>query len=114
LLGVAQFDRRDDAPTAEFAIEVATDWQRCGLSVAMLRRLAVLAAAHGITHFTAVYLADNTPIIRLMRSTGCTRWLGTECGTSAAEVDIGELLAVSHRSTDGTFASGRSMVGSRA
>jgi RimJ/RimL family protein N-acetyltransferase len=114
LVGVAQFDRRDDAPTAEFAIEVATDWQRCGLGVAMLRQLAVLAAAHGITHFTAVYLADNTPIIRLMRSTGCTRWLGTQCGTSAAELDIGELLAVSHRSRDGTFASGRAKVGSRA
>lgn len=105
LVGVAQFDRRDDAPTAEFAIEVATGWQRCGLGVAMLRELGVLAAAHGIAHFTAVYLADNTPIIRLMRSTGCARWLGTDCGTSAAELDIDRMLATREPHC-GTFASG--------
>jgi RimJ/RimL family protein N-acetyltransferase len=95
VVGVAQFDRRDELPTAEFAIEVATDWQRCGLGAAMLRELASLATSCGIGQFTAVYLADNNPIIRLMRSTGCTRWLGTECGASMAELDLRSMLAAS-------------------
>jgi hypothetical protein len=30
LIGVAQFDRWDDQPEAELAIEVARDWQRAG------------------------------------------------------------------------------------
>jgi RimJ/RimL family protein N-acetyltransferase len=93
IVGVAQFDRRDDLPTAEFAIEVATDWQRCGLGAVMLRELASLAMSYGILAFTAVYLADNNPIIRLMRSTGCARWLGTECGASIAELDLRSMLA---------------------
>jgi RimJ/RimL family protein N-acetyltransferase len=93
VVGVAQFDRRDDLPTAEFAIEVATGWQRCGLGAAMLRELASLAMSCGVVQFTAVYFADNTPIIRLMRSTGCTRWLGSECGASTAELDLGSMLA---------------------
>jgi RimJ/RimL family protein N-acetyltransferase len=100
VVGVAQFDRRDDDPTAEFAIEVATDWQRSGLGAAMLHELGVLAMSYGIAHFTAVYLADNTPIIRLMRSTGCTRWLGTECGASEAELDLRSMLFHSPRMSD--------------
>ena len=114
LVGVAQFDRRDDGPAAEFAIEVATGWQRCGLGLALLHRLGVLAAAQRITSFTAVYLADNTPIIRLMRSTGCVRWLGTECGTSEAELDIDRMLGLPATPGDGTFDSGRAPAVSRA
>jgi uncharacterized protein len=107
LVGVAQFDRRDDSPTAEFALEVATGWQRCGLGAALLRQLGVLAQARGISRFTAVYLADNTPIIRLMRSTGCTRWLGTESGASWAELDVELMLA----GTGAVPTSGRSPLG---
>jgi RimJ/RimL family protein N-acetyltransferase len=92
IVAVAQFDRYDDNPVAEFAIEVATDWQRAGLGLAMLRALGAAALSYGIVRFSAVYLADNTPIIRLMRSTGCTRWLGTECGASSAELDLVAML----------------------
>jgi uncharacterized protein len=95
IVAVAQFDRYDDNPVAEFAIEVATDWQRAGLGLAMLRALGSAALAYGIVRFSAVYLADNTPIIRLMRSTGCTRWLGTECGASSAELDLLAMLLAS-------------------
>jgi nitroimidazol reductase NimA-like FMN-containing flavoprotein (pyridoxamine 5'-phosphate oxidase superfamily)/GNAT superfamily N-acetyltransferase len=95
IVGVTQFDRLDDEPAAEFAIEVASDWQRCGLGVAMLRSLGEAALSCGVTTFTAVYVADNTPIVRLMRSTGCARWLGTEYGASAAELDLQAMLLTS-------------------
>jgi RimJ/RimL family protein N-acetyltransferase len=95
IVAVAQFDRFDDTPVAEFAIEVATDWQRAGLGLAVLRALGTAALSYGIVRFSAVYFADNTPIIRLMRSTGCTRWLGTECGASRAEFDLAAMLLAS-------------------
>ncbi len=91
LVGVAQFDRRDDKPVAEFAIEIARDWQRCGLGALMLRRLAAIAERQGVVRFTVVYLSDNAAIIRLMRSTGATTWTGTECGVSTAELALGRL-----------------------
>jgi RimJ/RimL family protein N-acetyltransferase len=91
LVGVAQFDRRDNEPVAEFAIEIAKDWQRCGLGAIMLRQLAAIAQRQGVTRFTVVYLSSNTAIIRLMRSTGSTTWTGTECGVSSAELALDRL-----------------------
>jgi RimJ/RimL family protein N-acetyltransferase len=92
LVGVAQFDRVDDNPSAELAIEVATDWQRCGLGRIMLRQLAVMADACGITSLTAVYFADNAPLIHLLHSTGASRWMGSAQQESTAKLDVAALL----------------------
>jgi acetyltransferase len=92
LVGVAQFDRQDDKPSAELAIEVATDWQRCGLGKVMLRELAMMADAQGITALTAVYFADNASLIHLLHSTGASRWTGTSSSASTAELDVRALL----------------------
>ena len=67
LVGVAQFDRADDGPVAEIAVEVATGWQNQGLGTAMLARLAVVARERGVHHFTATFNADNLPLRRLLR-----------------------------------------------
>src|SRR4051794_28239848 len=48
LVGVAQFDRADDEPTAEVAIEIAKDWQHVGLGTRMMTRLAALALEQGV------------------------------------------------------------------
>jgi RimJ/RimL family protein N-acetyltransferase len=88
LTGVAQFDRADEAPTAELAIEVATSWQRCGLGSALLAELCALACSRGITCLTAYYFTDNTPLVRLLVSTGRSRWIGSECGATSAELDL--------------------------
>jgi RimJ/RimL family protein N-acetyltransferase len=95
LVGVAQFDRGDDEPTAELAIEVATAWKRCGLGAAMLRALAGLAASCGITTLTAVYFADNAALCHLLQATGASRWTGSEGGASSAELDLRKLAAMS-------------------
>jgi RimJ/RimL family protein N-acetyltransferase len=92
LVGVAQFDRVDDNPTAELAIEVATDWQRCGLGRIMLRQLATMADACGITGLTAVYFADNAPLIHLLHATGASHWMRSDDMQSTAELDVRALL----------------------
>jgi acetyltransferase len=88
LVGVAQFDRVDDEPEAELAIEVATSWQRCGLGRTLLSELCVVAHSRGITHLNASYFADNTPLIRLLQSTGRSRWVSTQRGAANAEIDV--------------------------
>jgi RimJ/RimL family protein N-acetyltransferase len=93
LIGVAQFDRVDEEPTAELAIEVAHDWQRTGLGSALLRELGVLAAAVGIRRLTAVYFSDNTAIMRLLHDTGCARWVDSRGGASTAELDVNRMVA---------------------
>jgi RimJ/RimL family protein N-acetyltransferase len=92
LVGVAQYDRDDEKPAAELAIEVASDWQRCGLGRIMLREVAAMAARRGIDTLTALYFADNSPLIALLQSTGASRWVGSRDSASTAELDVGKLL----------------------
>lgn len=94
LVGIAQFDRTDDLPTAELAVEVATGWKRCGLGTAPLRELAAMADARGITRLTAFYFTDNAPLIRLLHATGACRSTGAHDGASTAAVDVRALLAL--------------------
>lgn len=88
LVGVAQFDRLDERPTAEFAIEVASDWQRRGLGSRMLERLTEVARALGIKQLTATYYADNVPIRRLLHHTGRVAASGIDQGEGFAMLDI--------------------------
>jgi len=88
LVGVAQFDRDDDRPTAEFAIEVAHDWQHSGLGTALVRELARHARALGVREFTATYYADNIGIRRLLHDVGRVVASSFDCGEGEARVDI--------------------------
>lgn len=92
LVGVAQYDRIDDVPSAELAIEVATEWQRCGLGKVMLREIAAMADARGITSLTAAYFGDNAPLIHLLHSTGASRWVGANAAEASARLDVRQLL----------------------
>jgi RimJ/RimL family protein N-acetyltransferase len=80
LVGVAQFDRTDEGPSAEVAIEVAKDWQHDGLGTALLNRLSELARDRGVHEFTATYYADNLPIRQLLRDIGHVVTSGYESG----------------------------------
>lgn len=90
LVGVAQFDRTDDLPTAEIAIELATSWQHHGLGRRMLNALADEARAVGITRLTASYYADNLPVRRLLHHTGRVIESGISQGQGYAVLDISE------------------------
>jgi len=90
LVGVAQFDRVDDSPSAEFAIEVEHAWQRVGLGTALLRQLTSYARSVGVREFTAHYFADNVPVQRLLRDTGHFVASSYECGEGNGHLDISE------------------------
>jgi L-amino acid N-acyltransferase YncA len=90
LVGVAQFDRPDDRPTAEVAIEVAKDWQHHGLGILLLSRLADEARALGIHEFTATYFADNVAIRHLLRDIGHVVTSGYESGEGFMRLSLDE------------------------
>ena len=93
LVGVAQFDRVDDEPMAELAIELGTAWQGQGLGRIMLDALADEARALGITRLTASYYADNLPVRRLIHRTGRVVESGISAGEGHAVLDISASVA---------------------
>jgi RimJ/RimL family protein N-acetyltransferase len=88
LIGVAQFDRTDEMPSAELGIEVATGWQRCGLGRRMLGEIADIACAIGIQRFTATYYADNIAVRRLLHSSGRLIASGVNQGEGYAVLEV--------------------------
>lgn len=61
---------RDDVGGAEFAIAVADDWQGLGLGRTLLRHLGRHARLSGVATLHGSVLADNMPMLALMRSLG--------------------------------------------
>jgi acetyltransferase len=61
---------RDDRGDAEFAIAVADGWQGLGLGRALLQRLGRHARLSGVATLRGSVLADNAPMLALMRSLG--------------------------------------------
>ena len=95
LVGVAQFDRLNDKPTAEVAIEVAKDWQHDGLGLALLTKLGELARERGIHEFTATYFADNVAIRRLLRDIGHVVTSGYESGEGHMRLSLDDVRQAS-------------------
>ena len=95
LVGVSQFDRLDEGPVAEVAIEVAKDWQHDGLGTALLTQLAELARERGIHEFTATYYADNLPIRRLLRDIGYVVTSGYESGEGHMRLSLDQVREAS-------------------
>jgi RimJ/RimL family protein N-acetyltransferase len=67
IVGVARYTREGGSDAAELAVVVADAWQRQGVATRMLGELAERAVAAGIQRFTMMMLADNRPIIELLR-----------------------------------------------
>lgn len=73
LLGVGRYARLAAEPdVAEVALLVVDDLHGRGLGARLLAALAVAADEHGVTTFSAVALADNRAIRRLLTSAGAT------------------------------------------
>ena len=88
LVAVAQFDRLNDEPVAELAIEVGTGWKGVGLGRALLTMLTDEARAVGIRQLTASYYAENLPVRRLLHRTGHVIESGISAGEGHAVLDI--------------------------
>ncbi len=55
---------------AEIAFVVEEDFQRRGIATRLLRKLADVARANGISRFEADVLAENTPMLNVLRNSG--------------------------------------------
>lgn len=63
VIGLGQLIPSADGGAAEVSLLVEDSWQRQGIGVALLARLAVLAKTGGLSELTAVCLADDDPAI---------------------------------------------------
>jgi len=71
LVGVARFIRISQEPDkAEAAVTVIDSWQRRGVGTVLLSELAQRASEEGIRYFTAEILAENQPMLTLIRRLG--------------------------------------------
>jgi len=68
IVGVARYARNPGEETAELVLVVADDWQRHGLGRALLWSLAGLARGRRVRAFTGTMLADNGPMLKLLRA----------------------------------------------
>jgi RimJ/RimL family protein N-acetyltransferase len=87
-LGVARFVRLPDDPTsAEAAVTVVDDAQRKGLGRLLSATLADAARERGVRSFRAEVLADNEPMIAIMREIGA-RQLATDAGVVSYDIPL--------------------------
>lgn len=71
IVGVARYERDPDMRDhAEFAALVEDGEQGRGVGTALVRTVAQMAAAAGITHLSGDILADNTRMLNLVRELG--------------------------------------------
>lgn len=87
-VGVARYVRLKDNPMiAEPAVTVIDAYQKRGLGTLMMDVIARDAAAHGITRFRAYVLAENQPIIKILRRFGASMKVD-EPGVLRADIDL--------------------------
>jgi GNAT superfamily N-acetyltransferase len=88
-VGVARFVRSEEDPaSAELAIAVVDDWHRHGVGSRLAAALAERAREEQITCFTALVLAENEPMLSLLRELGQVRSQPSGIGTVELAVDL--------------------------
>jgi GNAT superfamily N-acetyltransferase len=88
-VGVARYVRdHERRESAEIAMSVLEAWQGRGVGKALLRRLADRARAENVSRFTALMLADNRPMRRVLEDLGEPVVLASELGTVELAVDL--------------------------
>ncbi len=89
ILGVARYERSSDrSDRAEFAALVADTEQGRGLGTALVREVALRAAADGITHLVGDMLASNARMLNLVRELGLEWAGGTDAGVAHRDLDL--------------------------
>jgi RimJ/RimL family protein N-acetyltransferase len=89
-VGVARFVRmREEPAVAEAAITVVDDMQRKGLGRALAIALTDAARERGVRTFRADVLADNEPMLAILRDVGATERARGD-GVVTYDVAIGE------------------------
>jgi GNAT superfamily N-acetyltransferase len=88
-IAVARYVVEDGQPvTAEIAVTVDDAWQGRGVGTVLLRCLTEYARERGVARFSALILPQNTPMIKLIESTGRVVSRKTEDNTVRIVVDL--------------------------
>ena len=68
IIGLGEYVR--SGASADIAFAVQADYRRRGIASRLLRQLADIARAHGITRFEADMLAENAPMLGVLHRSG--------------------------------------------
>jgi RimJ/RimL family protein N-acetyltransferase len=68
IVGLGQYAKR--GPAAQIAFAVDEDFQGRGIATRLLRHLVHIARNQGISYFEADVLAENQPMLRVLRRSG--------------------------------------------
>ncbi len=99
MMGVSRMVMAADRSTAEFAVIVADPWQGKGLGPKLLERLIEIAREQGVKLLTGDVLAQNQPMLEMVKRLGFSLRKDTDGGTyrvelTLQEADRGEVSAV--------------------
>ena len=84
IVGLGEYVRSGAAADIAFAVE--EDFQRRGIASRLLRQLADIARANGIVRFEADVLAENTPMLAVLRNSGLRMRTSHEQGVVHAKL----------------------------
>jgi acetyltransferase len=93
-IGIARYMRSEESDTAEVAVAIADSWRRLGIATMLLQDVATRARVAGIAHLTAVCMATNDTVIRLLSRLGPTTISAPDAGVVELRIEL--------RSTDAT------------
>jgi len=87
-VGIARYIRTNEPRVAEVAVAVADAWRGQGIASILLKRVATSARAAGIERFTAMCLATNHTVIRLLSRLGPTTIGTPDAGLVDVRIDL--------------------------
>jgi GNAT superfamily N-acetyltransferase len=86
IVGLGGYVRSGAAADIAFAVE--EDFQRRGIASRLLQQLAHIARSNGITRFEADVLAENTPMLTVLRHSGLPMRASREAGVVHATLSL--------------------------
>ncbi len=95
IVALASFSRLEsDASVAELAVLVDDEHQTAGLGTLLLEHLAHVARSQQVYAFHADVLADNTPMLHLLRDSGFVTTASVLHGITELRVDLSDSAAL--------------------
>lgn len=70
IAGVSRYYLRPETGDAEFAVVIGDAWQGRGLGTQLMQRLIAIAQVSGVKRFAGQVLAENAPMLQLVRELG--------------------------------------------
>ncbi|HEY7423001.1 MAG TPA: bifunctional acetate--CoA ligase family protein/GNAT family N-acetyltransferase [Gemmataceae bacterium] len=88
LLGVSRYYLHPETGAAEFALVVSDAYQRQGLGRHLMQRLIAIARERGVQRLVGQVLAENTPMLHLLRVLGFSPPVPVEDQVVRVELDL--------------------------